>query len=227
MSLKESKIIVTGGPTREWIDPVRFISNPSSGRMGVALADAAHAKGRETVFVHGPVSAGIVAGKPYRTVSVESTSDLLNAVMGELEDGAVLIMSAAPADYTPVEKSALKIKKQDGDVVLRLKRTPDILREVAACRRRKKFSGLFVVGFAAETHDTEKYARGKLQDKDLDMICLNDVSASGAGFGVDTNIITVFTRSGERTDLPLMTKDEAAVRIIEFVENEFDRRKSR
>jgi phosphopantothenoylcysteine decarboxylase / phosphopantothenate---cysteine ligase len=224
MQLKKSKIIVTGGPTREWIDPVRYISNASSGRMGIALADAAHKKGRETVFIHGPISAGLLSDKPYRLVPVESTADLLKTVMNELEDGAVLIMSAAPADYAPVEKSALKIKKQDGEIVLRLKKTPDILREVAARRKEGRFPGMFVVGFAAETHDTEKYAQGKLKDKDLDMICLNDVSAAGAGFGVDTNIITLFARNGERVDLPLMTKDEASARILDAVEQELERR---
>jgi phosphopantothenoylcysteine decarboxylase/phosphopantothenate--cysteine ligase len=211
---------VTGGPTREWLDPVRFLSNPSSGKMGVALADHAFTRCRETVFVHGPMSGALLAGRPYRLLSVESTSDLLQAVIGELEDHAVLIMAAAPADYTPVEKSAVKIKKRDGELLLRLTKTPDVLKEVARRREAGSYPGLFVVGFAAETNDTENYARGKLREKKCDMICLNDVSAAGAGFGVDTNIMTLFTERGGRFDLPLMSKEKTAATIIDIIGEE-------
>ncbi|HOO72318.1 MAG TPA: phosphopantothenoylcysteine decarboxylase [Spirochaetota bacterium] len=222
MRLKDRKIIVTGGPTREWIDPVRYISNPSSGKMGAALADRAAYLARETVFVHGPVNPAIVTGKAYRTVSVESTSDLLAAVVGELEDNAVLIMSAAPADYTPVEKSGIKIKKTGDEITLRLKKTPDILKEVARLREGGRFPGAYVVGFAAETNDTENYARSKLVDKNLEMICLNDVSAQGAGFGADTNIMTLFLRNGKRIELSLMSKEEVASRILDVIGSELD-----
>jgi len=220
MLLKHRKVIVTGGPTREWIDPVRFISNPSSGKMGAALAGAAARCSGETVFIHGPVDRSIISGLPCRTVSVESTSDMLNAVLRELVNNAVLIMAAAPADYTSPEKSAQKIKKTDDELVLRLKKTPDILRTVAANVSDGTFTGLFTAGFAAETTNIEQYALGKLKAKNLDMICLNDVSREGAGFGSDTNIITIYVNDGRKIDLPVMTKKEAADRIIEMIEGE-------
>lgn len=216
------KIIVTGGPTREWIDPVRFISNPSSGKMGIALADAAHASGAETLFIHGPINIDLLKEKEYRMVSVESTADLLRAVMEEITEGSVLIMSAAPADYTPTEKSRIKIKKGSDEMVLSLKKTPDILKNVAMLRNKGTVKNIFVVGFAAETHDIENYALGKLKDKNLDMICLNDVSAQGAGFGAETNIITIYKRNGVKIELPVMTKSEVAARIIKEIETELE-----
>ncbi|MFW5771429.1 MAG: phosphopantothenoylcysteine decarboxylase, partial [Spirochaetota bacterium] len=130
MLLKDRKLIVTGGPTREWLDPVRFISNPSSGKMGIAIADAGEKLCREVVFIHGPVHPSLIKEKQYRTVSIESTSDLLEKVINELEPGAILIMAAAPADYTPLEKSRTKMKKKDDELVITLARTPDILKNV-------------------------------------------------------------------------------------------------
>ncbi len=214
MSFVERKAVITAGPTREWIDPVRFISNPSSGKMGAALADSAFPDFRETVLIHGPVDGSIVSGRPYRTVSVETTEEMLEAVKSELEPGCVLIMSAAPADYAPLKVESSKIKKGDETLTLTLKKTPDILKEVAAMRAEGLFPGMITVGFAAETDNTEAYALGKLKDKDLDMICLNDVSKPGAGFGSDTNIITVFQRNGGRYEIPLASKVEAASEIL-------------
>lgn len=225
MSLRDRKIIVTGGPTREWIDPVRYISNASSGRMGIALADAAFAASRETVFIHGPVEAALLADKPYRMVSIESTEDLLAAVVSELVRDSVLIMSAAPADYRPAQRSDLKIKKDADQLNIALVKNPDILNNVAALRLENPLlNTIFVVGFAAETHDIEEYARAKLREKNLDMICLNDVGRAGAGFGVDTNIITLFMRTGEREELPMAEKRELAGIIIERIEKELIRR---
>ena len=218
MQLKDRKVIVTGGPTREWIDPVRFISNPSTGKMGVAIADICFQKARETVFIHGPVDPALVSMKKYRCVGVESTIDMLKSVAGELCENAVLIMAAAPADYSPVSKSERKIKKSDETLVLELKKTPDILKEVAAMKRDGRIGNVFTVGFAAETNNLEEYALRKLSEKNLDMICLNDVSQSGAGFGTDTNIITIFFRNGTRKDLPLISKHEVAARIVEEIE---------
>ncbi len=227
MSLRDRKIIVTGGPTREWIDPVRYISNASSGKMGVALADAAHAVSGETVFIHGPMDNSLLSGRPFRTTGVESTEDLLEAVMGELTGGAVLIMAAAPADYRPAERSNLKIKKSSDELRIDLVKNPDILKTVASRKAADpSLAGLFVVGFAAETHDVEAYALSKLKEKDLDMICLNDVAREGAGFSTDTNIVVVFTRDGERLDFPLMTKRELAAGILEKIEAELGRRDS-
>ena len=218
MQLNERKAIITGGPTREWLDPVRFISNPSTGKMGVALADVCLERARETVFIHGPIDPSLVSTKKYRCVAVENTMDMLNAVAGELCENAVLIMAAAPADYSPVFRADRKIKKSDANLVLELKKTPDILKEVAAMKRDGRIGYVFTVGFAAETDNIEEYALRKLNEKNLDMICLNDVSRSGAGFGSDTNIITIFFRNGTRKDLPLISKHEVAARIVDEIE---------
>jgi len=217
MPLKGKKVIVTGGPTREWLDPVRFISNPSSGRMGIALADAAYERGAEVIFIHGPVDENLLKDKKYLAQKVESTSDMLRAVTSSLTMDSILLMAAAPADYTPVTVSETKIKKSEDKLVLRLKKTPDILKEVAKLRSAGTFKGI-TAGFAAETHDIETYALGKLKDKNLDMICLNDVSREGAGFSAETNIITIFKRDGTRIDLPMMSKREAAERILDEIE---------
>jgi len=216
--LSKRKIIITGGPTREWFDPIRFLSNASTGKMGVALADEASKLSGDVVFIHGPVSDSLLQNKKYRMVSVESTEDMLNAVLIELTDDSVLIMSAAPADYTPVQKSDLKIKKGDGEMSFELKRTPDILKNISKYREENSLNNLFMVGFAAETDNTEEYALGKLKSKGLNMICLNDVSQAGAGFGKDTNIMTVFINDGGRIDLPMQSKNEIAVEILKIVE---------
>lgn len=215
---------MTGGPTREWLDPVRFISNPSSGKMGIALADEAHRRGGETVFIHGPIQSGLVEGKPFRVRGVESTGDLLEAVLEELIAGSVLIMAAAPSDYTPVEKSDVKIKKGEAEIILRLTRTPDILKSVSRRIRSGKLRDMTVVGFAAETVNTEEYALGKLREKDLDMICLNDVSRSDAGFALDTNRVIIFERGGARTELPTLSKAETAARIVDAIERLLDKK---
>ncbi len=220
MPLRDRKVIVTAGPTREWLDPVRFISNPSSGRMGIALADSASRLARETVLVHGPVSRELLRSKKYRTVAIESTADLLNAVKGELTDGAVLIMAAAPADYRPAIKSEIKMKKTSGNLTLELARTPDILKQVSRMNESGELNNLFLVGFAAETTNVEQYAKSKLKEKNLDMICLNDVSRKGAGFGGDTNVITMFMRGGRRVNLEMMTKRETAEKIIAEIQLE-------
>lgn len=220
MLLKESKIIVTGGPTREWIDPVRYISNASSGKMGIALADAALSLGKEIVFIHGPIDASFLKDKKYRSVAVDSTEDMLNAVLSEIGENSVLVMSAAPADYAPVEKVKEKIKKTDGEITLHMRKTPDILKNVAKLRAEEKIKNIFVAGFAAETTDIEKYARGKLLEKNLDMICLNDVSREGAGFGTDTNIITLFFKDNSKVELPILTKKDVAKKIFSYIESQ-------
>ncbi|MCP4133825.1 MAG: hypothetical protein GY754_22845 [bacterium] len=218
--LKQRKVIVTGGPTREWLDPVRFLSNPSSGKMGIALAREAHKRAQETVFIHGPIHSSSLVEVPCRRVPIESTANLLTAVLEELQDNAVLIMSAAPADYTPVEKSPIKMKKTGSELVLTLTRTPDILKNVYDRRTSGTWNNIFVAGFAAETTNVEEYALGKLKNKGLDMICCNDVSREGAGFGTDTNIITIFTGSGSKIELPILSKTEVASRILDQVEAE-------
>ncbi len=218
MRLRDRRIVVTGGPTREWIDPVRYISNASSGRMGIALADAAFVRAPDTVFIHGPMEAAMLSGREYAMIGVESTGDMLAAVRESLRENAVLIMAAAPADYTPAERSDRKIKKDSDDMVLKLKKTPDILKTLDGLVKSGDLAAFVPVGFAAETHDVENYARMKLREKGLHMICLNDVTRAGAGFGVDTNIITIFKKDGARLDLPLMKKDIAANRILDVIE---------
>ncbi len=227
MPLKNRKIIITGGPTREWLDPVRFISNSSSGKMGIAIADEASKRAREVVLIHGPIEKALIKDKDYRLVSIESTVDLLDAVLNEITPNSVLVMAAAPADYTPMEKSEIKIKKDldDDGLVLRLKKNPDILRHVARTRvDDSSLPDMFVVGFAAETNNIEEYALKKLKEKKLDMICLNDVSRSDAGFATDTNAIIIFTKNEEKIELPLLLKEEAAGRILDHVEKELQKK---
>lgn len=217
--MRDMKAVVTGGPTREWLDPVRFISNPSTGKMGLELAAACEGRVRETVFIHGPVEAGLVAGRSFRCISVDTTSEMLEAVLTELEENMVLIMAAAPADYSPVKKSETKIKKGSNNLTIELEKTPDILKEVAAKKTRSRMAKVITVGFAAETNNIEEYALGKLREKSLDMICLNDVSRLGAGFASDTNIVTIFARNGEKIELPVMPKREVAARILDEIES--------
>jgi phosphopantothenoylcysteine decarboxylase / phosphopantothenate---cysteine ligase len=215
MLLKDRKLIVTGGPTREWLDPVRFISNPSSGKMGIAIADAGEKLCREVVLIHGPVHPSLVKEKQYRTVAIESTGDLLGKVLKELEPGAILVMAAAPADYTPSEKSQTKMKKKDDELVITFKRTPDILKNVAQQKNvNETLEDLIVVGFAAETNDIENYGRTKLRDKKLNMICVNDVGRNDAGFASDNNRMTILVDNGNRIEIPLMEKTTIASCIM-------------
>jgi len=218
--LKNRKIVITGGPTREKIDPVRFISNYSTGKMGVAIADEAFKRAQEIVLIHGPVQKYIVSDKKYKSVSIETTGELLDAVLGELVDNAVLIMAAAPADYTPIKKSLEKIKKSKKEMALKLKRTPDILQNVSELKKSGSYKGLFLVGFAAETDNAEANALSKLRDKKLDMICLNDLSKQGAGFGSDTNIVTIYSRNGEKKELQIMPKRDIAENLLDFIEEQ-------
>jgi phosphopantothenoylcysteine decarboxylase/phosphopantothenate--cysteine ligase len=218
MLLKDRKVIVTGGPAREWIDPVRYISNPSTGKMGSALADEAYKRSRETVFIHGHVRETLISGKPYRCVMAGTTAKMLSAVLEEMEDGALLIMAAAPADYTPASPNKTKLKKGAGSMALELKRTPDILMEVSAGREKGDFKNSFVAGFAAETDNLEEYALKKLNEKNLEMICLNDVSRKDAGFAAETNAVTLFFKNGERTELPLLSKAGVAEKILDEIE---------
>lgn len=225
MPLNNKKIIVTGGPTREWLDPVRFITNPSSGKMGIALADKAAGRGQETVFIHGSINSDLLKNKSYRTVFVDTTTDLLNAVLKELTPNSVLIMAAAPVDYAPAVKSNTKIKKESGsdELIIKFKKNPDILMNVAGMREQHKgLKNIFIVGFAAETDDIEKNAVDKLNKKNLDLICVNDVRRKDAGFTADTNAVTMFTRLGERIQLPLMRKEEVASRILDQIELEMN-----
>lgn len=206
------KVIVTAGPTREYIDPVRFLSNRSTGKMGFALAEAAQAEGYEVVLIAGPVNLDTPSG--VCRVDVVSAREMLAVIERELDTAHILIMAAAVADWRPKETARQKLKKSSMNPVLELEANPDILKTI----REKKGNRIFV-GFAAETEHLEEEAQRKLQSKGLDYICANDVSRADAGFGVDTNAVTIYTADGKRVSLPFGTKREVAKEILKIVRN--------
>ncbi|MGQ9787565.1 MAG: bifunctional phosphopantothenoylcysteine decarboxylase/phosphopantothenate--cysteine ligase CoaBC [Anaerolineae bacterium] len=201
------RIVVSAGGTREAIDPVRFIGNRSSGKMGYALAATARDRGAQVVLITAPTA----LPDPYgiQLVRVESASEMRDAVLAVLEGADALVMAAAVADYRPDQVSPQKIKKTEERLILELTRTPDILGEVADLRATGRGPRV-VVGFAAETADLLANAQAKLRQKRLDMIAANDVSAPDAGFGVDTNRVTLLWADGTIEPLPLMSKEELA-----------------
>ncbi len=217
--LRGRSVLVTAGPTREAIDPVRFISNHSSGRMGAEIAAAAWRRGAEVTLVAGPLSVPAPVG--VTLVSVESTEEMHDAVARHLPRADVVVMSAAPADYRPAEQASSKLKKTGGGRTIELRETPDILRSTIAARR----DGAVVVGFALETDDVVANARKKLESKSLDMIVLNSANEPGAGFGVETNRVTILRRDGAvPEELPLQHKRQVADAILDRVEELLDGR---
>lgn len=221
MQLSNKKIIVTGGPTREWIDPVRYITNASSGKMGIAIADSAYHRGGEVVFIHGPIDASALSGKSYRCISVDSTADMLNAIMNEMTSNMVLIMAAAPSDYAPKNTSAVKIKKDSDNLTIEFKKNPDILKTIALIKKENaQYKDIVLIGFAAETHDVLQYGKNKLVEKELAMICINDVSRTDAGFGSDFNELTIVLKNEKIIHVHRMTKKEAADAIITVIQEE-------
>ncbi|NLI22020.1 MAG: bifunctional phosphopantothenoylcysteine decarboxylase/phosphopantothenate--cysteine ligase CoaBC [Clostridiales bacterium] len=204
------RVLVTAGPTRERIDPVRYLSNDSSGKMGYAIAEAARDRGAEVTLISGPVA--LAAPQGVDVVPVETTMDLYRVMLERCPGQDIIIQAAAPADYRIETPSEQKLKKAGQKRTLTLVENPDVARAVAAQRA----AGQVLVGFAAETQDTLANAREKLERKGLDMIVANDVTLEGAGFATDTNIATVITRSGETT-YPLMSKRELAERILDSV----------
>ena len=210
--LKDERVLITAGGTREEIDPVRFISNHSSGRMGFALAEAARARGAEVTVVAGSTSAD--APRDVRVVRAISAAEMRDAVVREVADATVFIAAAAVADYRPAERAENKLKKKGETLTLTLEPTQDILEEVSRTRR----DGLLVIGFAAETERVLENARAKLERKNLDAVVANDLTRDGAGFDKETNVVTLITRDRENPDaLPLMSKLEAAHRILDEV----------
>jgi len=209
--LAGERILLTVGGTREAIDPVRFISNHSSGKMGFAVAEAAAARGAEVTVV-----AGVTTVDPPKGVTVIkgiSAREMFDAVMKKLPDATVFVGAAAVADYAPTKAANAKIKKEGRDsMTLELKKTPDILSEVS----KRRSDGQLVVGFAAETNDVVTYAKIKMGKKDLDMVVANDITKEGAGFNTDTNIATIITKKGE-IELPLMSKRDLADRILDEI----------
>jgi phosphopantothenoylcysteine decarboxylase/phosphopantothenate--cysteine ligase len=206
--LENETVIVTAGPTCEDIDPVRYLTNRSSGKMGYAIAEAAAGRGARVVLISGPTRLDPPQGVEF--VSVRSTEQMRTAVVERLPRATAVIMAAAVADYRPVAPETKKMKRGDGRVTLELESTPDILAGVA----RDK-AGRIVVGFAAETDHVAEHARAKLESKQADLIVANDVTAEGAGFDQDTNIITLYSRDGSEKAFPRMAKIDAAQRILD------------
>ena len=204
------RVVVSAGPTREHLDPVRVITNPSSGRMGYALAEAARARGASVVLVTGPTELTPPPG--LETTRVETTDEMQRALQSLIPNADALIMSAAPADYRPKQHAATKRSRANGALTVELEVTPDIL---GSLERRK---GMVVVGFALETGNGLANARSKMQNKALDFVILNDALEPGAGFEVTTNRVTILRRNGKQVDLPLLSKRDVAERILDVVE---------
>ena len=209
--LAGEKVLITAGATRERLDPVRFITNDSSGKMGFAIAEAARDRGAEVTVIRGSVTAEVPAG--IRVITIESAEDLYDAMMRETPAQDVIIQAAAVCDYRPAVRRDRKIKKENGcDLMLQLKENPDIAKAVG----ERKRSGQTLVGFAAETDNVRKNAKSKLKKKNLDMIVANDVTKPGAGFNADTNIATLMTKNGSEA-LPLQTKRKLADIILDRI----------
>ncbi len=208
--LAGKKVLVTAGATREAIDPVRFITNHSSGKMGFAMAKAAMHRGAEVTVVAAHTD---VAPPPFvEVIPVKSAEDMFNAVTERSENYDIIIKAAAVADYTPVVTADSKIKKSDDDMSIQLKRTKDILKYLGEHKRE----GQFICGFSMETDNVIENSRRKLTSKNCDMICANSLRTSGAGFGTDTNIITLITQNFQ-TELELMSKENAAHAIFDTI----------
>ncbi len=206
--LSGKRVLVTAGATREAIDPVRFITNHSSGKMGVAIANAAARRGAKVTLVHGAME----VSEPMflENVAVVSAQDMYEAVISRAPQQDIIIKAAAVADYTPETTADSKIKKTDNDMSIPLKRTKDILKTLGESKR----AGQVVCGFSMETDNVLENSAKKLKSKNCDMICANSLRTEGAGFGTDTNVITMITADGSE-ELPKMSKDEAAHRILD------------
>jgi phosphopantothenoylcysteine decarboxylase/phosphopantothenate--cysteine ligase len=219
-TLAGKKIVVTAGATREPIDPVRFISNHSSGKMGIAIARAAWRRGADVTLIAGHVDVPLPS--EIRTMQVETVQAMSRSVAEVLPSADVLIMAAAPADFRPAKEAQQKIKKLRGKAApnIELEETEDILKSTISKRKKKSL----IVGFALETTDGIRNAREKLKTKDLDLVVLNDATEPGAGFGVDTNRVTVIGRNGKEDKLDLMSKTDLAEILLDRVEAELNGR---
>jgi phosphopantothenoylcysteine decarboxylase/phosphopantothenate--cysteine ligase len=203
-------LLVTAGPTEEPIDPVRFLSNRSSGRMGFAIARAARLRGARVILVSGP--SALLAPSGVKSIPIRTAVEMREAVLENLPLVSVLVMAAAVSDYRPKTASSGKIKKDQAELTLPLELNPDILRE-AGQRKEKRL----LIGFAAETESLLANARKKLAEKNLDLIVANDVGRPGAGFAVDTNLVKLIDRSGKIEELPLMSKEDLADRLLDRI----------
>ncbi|OPY84243.1 MAG: Coenzyme A biosynthesis bifunctional protein CoaBC [Syntrophus sp. PtaU1.Bin208] len=217
--LSEEHFLVTAGPTREPFDPVRYITNYSSGKMGYAIATMARRRGATVTLVSGPTQLPVPSG--VRFLSVSSAREMRDAVMASLPEATAVIKAAAVADYRPAVRQEQKMKKKDEDLTLKLERNPDIIQEIG-----KKKENRILVGFAMESEHLVEHAIGKMVAKNMDFIVANDVTKQGAGFQGDTNIITILDREGEMEELPLMDKMEAAGIILDKVRELRDSRRN-
>ena len=208
--LAGKRVMITAGPTVEAIDPVRFISNHSTGKMGYALAKVAMQRGADVTLISGPVD--IEAPRFVKRISIQSAEDMYEAVTSRSAEQDIIIKAAAVADYTPVTVAEEKIKKTEGDAGISLKRTKDILAYLGQHRTESQF----LCGFSMETENLLENSRRKLEKKNLDMIVANNLKVAGAGFGTDTNVVTMITKDGE-IELPQMSKDEVAVKILDEI----------
>lgn len=214
-----SKAVVTSGPTREWIDPVRYISNASSGKMGFHIAEAIGNWIKDVTYIHGQVMNEYKNPSRSKSISVETTLEMRDAVLSEISEGTILIMAAAPADFRPAESREMKIKKEDGSEVLLLElvKNPDILKAVSSEISKKEISGCCLVGFAAETNFLEEHAIGKLKNKNLNYIVGNYVGKNQKGFGeVDTSIV-IYSPLGKVAEFGPLSKEAISERIVEFL----------
>jgi phosphopantothenoylcysteine decarboxylase/phosphopantothenate--cysteine ligase len=217
-------LLITAGPTFEDIDPVRFIGNRSSGKMGYAIAADAMRRGARVTLVSGPTK--VTPPRTRELVQVRSAAEMHEAVMARAVDADVVVMSAAVADYTMAAPDAQKITKQDGPLTLTLTRTRDILADLGQLASRRQSERPLLVGFAAETQDVLARAQQKLERKGVDLIVANDVSQAGVGFDVDTNAVTLVSRDGIE-EVPLRSKSAVASRILDRVESLLTRDVSR
>ena len=206
------KILITAGPTYERIDPVRFIGNFSTGKMGFALAEACAERGFDVVLVAGVVNLQTQHANIQR-INVESAAQMYDVAMQNFSDCDAAVFCAAVADFTPETVYSEKVKRKDNDLIIKLKPTQDI---AAAAGKIKRENQIFV-GFALETNDEESNAISKMQRKNFDMIVLNSLNDSGAGFGYDTNKVTIIKKNGEKISLPLLSKKETAKKIIDIM----------
>ncbi len=210
LPLSGKKVVITAGPTRERIDPVRYVSNFSSGKMGYAMAEAAAALGADTFLISGPV--GLDKPKGITVIDVESAAEMFEAVRAQFDDAAIVIKSAAVADYRPKDIHPHKMKKQVGDSVIELERTTDILKTIGTMKTHQ-----ILVGFAAETENAVGYGMGKLASKNLDYVIVNDVTDPDAGFGKDTNVVTLLSKHGTHQPFQAMPKKELAKVLFEAI----------
>jgi phosphopantothenoylcysteine decarboxylase / phosphopantothenate---cysteine ligase len=213
--LDGKRIVITAGGTIERLDPVRFISNDSSGKMGFALARVARQLGAEVTLVVANTQVGPPAG--IKVISVESAQEMYEAVLGLWSTTDIVIKAAAVADYRPKVINPTKLKKQGQTMTLELVKNIDILETLGSQKTSQ-----FLIGFAAETNDLEHYAMDKLRRKNCDLLIANDVSVTGAGFGTDTNIVHIYDAQGLVTALPLLSKDEVAMQILELTAQRLD-----